>query len=106
VYEGERALAADNHFLGEFTIINLPRGPKGSIGFKVIFNIDADGILHVVAEETSTGRKGSVTIAGSDLEEEEVERMIKEAERFRAEDEAIRRQVAVKRQLEGYVYEI
>ncbi len=87
VYQGERAMAADNTSLGEFNLGGLPPAPRGVPKIEVAFDIDASGILDVSARDQATGRSQSIRISGSTrLPEAEKQRMVKEAERFAEED--------------------
>ncbi|EUB58828.1 Heat shock cognate protein [Echinococcus granulosus] len=106
IYEGERAKAKDNHFLGEFRIEGLPAVPRGKIKFKKTFEIDENGILHVSTVEMSTGKQNSITIANyrGRLSEEETERMLAEAEKFKQEDEKERSRVAALNLLVDCIY--
>ncbi|KAK2985221.1 hypothetical protein RJ640_009324 [Escallonia rubra] len=108
VYQGERALTNDNHRLGSFEITDIPLAPRGSVKFNICFEIDANGILRVSAEERSTGLKNKITI--SDLEgrlsEEQIKKMIQEAEKYKAEDEEHKRRSQAKNALENYAYKM
>lgn len=96
VYQGERAMAADNTSLGEFNLGGIPPAPRGVPKIDVTFDIDANGILNVTARDTATGKSASINITGSTrLPEGEKERMVKEAERY-AEDDRRRREAAQK----------
>ncbi|MBZ4682955.1 MAG: molecular chaperone DnaK [Fusobacteriaceae bacterium] len=87
VYQGERAKAADNHLLGEFNLEGIPAAPRGVPQIEVTFDIDANGIVHVTAKDLGTGKENKVTITGSsNLTEEEIEKMKKDAELHEAED--------------------
>ncbi len=87
VVQGERPLASDNKTLGRFILDGIPPAPRGMPQIEVTFDIDADGILHVTAQDKATGREQKITItASSGLSKEEVERMVKEAQRNAAED--------------------
>ncbi len=87
VVQGERPMAADNKLLGTFILDGIPPAPRGVPQIEVTFDIDADGILHVSAKDKATGREQKITItASSGLTQEEIERMVKEAERHAAED--------------------
>jgi len=87
VVQGERPMAADNKLLGTFILDGIPPAPRGIPQIEVTFDIDADGILHVSAKDKATGREQKITItASSGLTQEEIERMVKEAERHAAED--------------------
>ncbi|MGL4307479.1 molecular chaperone DnaK [Cetobacterium sp. SF1] len=87
VLQGERAKAADNHKLGEFTLEGIPAAPRGVPQIEVTFDIDANGIAHVSAKDLGTGKESTVTISGSNnLSSEDIERMKKDAEANEAED--------------------
>lgn len=91
VFQGERPMASDNTVLGEFNLDGLPPAPRGVPKIEVTFDIDASGILDVTAKDTATGKSQSIRISGSTrLKEEDKERMIKEAERYAAEDKTRR----------------
>lgn len=94
VYQGERPMAGDNTSLGEFNLDGIPPAPRGVPKIDVTFDIDANGILNVTAEDQASGRSQSITISGSTrLPEDEKERMVKEAEQF-AEQDKQRRELA------------
>ncbi|XP_074314738.1 heat shock 70 kDa protein 18-like [Silene latifolia] len=105
VFEGERYLAKDNNFLGEFCLYNIPPGPKGSVKFDVCFEIDADSILTVSAKQTGTNNENQITITQHNgrLTKEEIDIMVKEAEMFKAHDEEFKRAVKAKIVLENYI---
>ncbi|MFW6040864.1 MAG: molecular chaperone DnaK [Thermoplasmatota archaeon] len=87
VVQGERAMAKDNHSLGQFNLTGIPPSPKGVPQIEVTFKIDENGILHVSAEDKGTGKEESITVeATSQLSEEEIERMKREAEQHAEED--------------------
>jgi molecular chaperone DnaK len=87
IFQGERPMAADNTSLGEFNLGGIPPAPRGVPKIEVTFDIDANGILNVTAKDTATGKSASISITGSTrLAEGEKDRMVKEAERFAAED--------------------
>ena len=87
VLQGERAKAADNHKLGEFSLEGIPAAPRGVPQIEVTFDIDANGIVHVSAKDLGTGKESTVTISGStNLSADEIERMKKDAEANEAED--------------------
>ncbi|VDK25872.1 unnamed protein product [Taenia asiatica] len=108
IFEGERAKACDNHFLGEFTVSGFPPRPRGQIDFDVTFEIDENGILHVSAVEKSTGKQNSITITNyrGRLSEKDIEQMLKDAEKYKQEDEKERSRMAAKNALVDYVYSI
>ncbi|XP_037975569.2 heat shock protein 68 [Plutella xylostella] len=106
VYEGERAMTKDNNLLGTFNLSGIPPAPRGVPQIEVTFDVDANGILNVSAQDRSTGRSEHITISNDKgrLSKQDIERMLADAERFRAEDEAARQRVEVRNTLETYVY--
>jgi len=108
VYEGERSMTRDNNLLGKFELSGIPPAPRGVPQIEVTFDIDANGILNVSAEDKSTGNKHKITITNDKgrLSAEQIERMVKEAEQFKAQDEAQREIVESKNKLENYAYTI
>ncbi|XP_017245785.1 heat shock cognate 70 kDa protein [Daucus carota subsp. sativus] len=106
VFEGERARAADNKLLGKFELSDLPLAPRAKVEMEVTFTIDADGVLNVSAENKITGTKNSITIKREGiLTEEEIEKMIKDAKQFKAEDEEFSK-VKARVAFDGCVYKI
>jgi molecular chaperone DnaK len=94
VFQGERAKATDNHKLGDFNLEGIPAAPRGVPQIEVTFDIDANGIVHVSAKDLGTGKENKVTITGStNLSEEEIERMKKEAEAHEADDKMFKEMV-------------
>jgi len=106
VYEGERARTKDNNLLGKFELSGIPPAPRGVPQINVIFDIDANGILNVSAEDKTTGNKNKITITNDKgrLSKDEIERMVQEAEKYKAEDDAAREKVEAKNALENYAY--
>ncbi|KAK3809258.1 MAG: heat shock 70 kDa protein [Benniella sp.] len=106
VYEGERAMTKDNNLLGKFELSNIPPAPRGVPQIEVTFELDANGILRVSASDKGTGKTESVTISNDKgrLTEEEIERMVKEAEQFANEDKLIKERIESKNVLENYLY--
>lgn len=104
VYEGERIIASENNLLGFFTI-SVPRAPRG-LPHKVCFTIDADGILNVSCEDETSGNKKDITITNENgrLSSKEIERMIQEAEDFKAEDLKFKKKVEAINALDDYLY--
>jgi molecular chaperone DnaK len=105
VFQGERAMAADNKLLGQFDLIGIPPAPRGVPQIEVTFDIDANGIVHVSAKDLGTGKSTSVKITGStNLGDDEIERMRKEAEGAAAEDEKRRKEVETVNEADALVY--
>jgi molecular chaperone DnaK len=106
VLQGERPMAADNRTLGRFILDGIPPAPRGIPQIEVTFDIDADGILNVSAQDKATGREQSITItASSGLAKDEVERMVGDAERFRQEDEKRREEIEARNSADSLVYQ-
>jgi molecular chaperone DnaK len=106
VVQGERPMAADNKLLGNFILDGIPPAPRGVPQIEVTFDIDADGILNVSAQDKATGREQHITItASSGLMEEEVERMVKEAEQFAAEDRQRKERVEARNMADSMIYQ-
>jgi heat shock protein 5 len=108
VYEGERSMVEHNHYLGEFDLEGIPPAPRGAASVIVKFEIDANGILKVSAEDKGSGNKGGVTITAEKgrLSEDDINRMVKEAEQFAEEDRKVREKVEARNQLETYLYNL
>jgi len=106
VFQGERSMTKDNVLLGKFELTGLPPAPRGVPQIEVTFEIDANGITHVSAEDKGTGKSEKITITADKgrLSEEEIERMVKDAEEFADADKAVRETVDAKNALEGYAY--
>jgi L1 cell adhesion molecule like protein len=106
VYEGERAMTKDNNQLGKFELTGIPPAPRGVPQIEVTFDIDANGILNVSAADKSTGRENKITITNDKgrLSKEEIERMVKEAEQYKSEDDAQRDRLQAKNSLESYAF--
>ncbi|CAM8928428.1 unnamed protein product [Rhodiola kirilowii] len=106
VYEGERSLTKDCHELGQFDLTGIPPAPRGSPQIEVTFEIDANGILSVKAEDKAAKKSHSITISNEKgrLSQEEIERMVKEAEDFAEEDKKVRERIDARNQLETYIY--
>lgn len=107
VFQGERPMARDNKFLGQFDLIGIPPAPRGVPQIEVTFDIDANGILHVSAKDLATGKEQKIRIeAKSGLTEQEIERMVKEAERFREEDKKKQQLVEARNEADSMIYSI
>jgi len=106
VYEGERAMTKDNHLLGKFDLTGIPPAPRGVPQIEVTFDIDANGILNVSACDKSTGKQNKITITNDKgrLSKEEIERMVNDAETFKAEDELQKDRISSKNNLESYCF--
>ncbi len=107
VYQGERELAVHNKLLGEFNLEGIPPAPRGMPQIEVTFDIDANGILHVSAKDKGTGKENKITIkANSGLSEEEVQRMVRDAEINAAEDHKKRELVDARNQAEAAAHNV
>lgn len=108
VFEGERAMTKDNRMLGKFELTGLPPAPRGVPQIEVSFEVDANGILQVGAEDKGTGKSEKITITAEKgrLSQEEIERMVKEAEEFADEDKKIKDRIDGRNSLEGYLYNL
>ncbi|KAG1659215.1 hypothetical protein FOA52_008984 [Chlamydomonas sp. UWO 241] len=108
VFEGERARTKDCNSLGKFNLDGIPPAPRGVPQINVAFDIDANGILNVSAEDKSSGKRQHITITNEvgRLSKTEIERMLADAEKFRAEDEAARKKVDARNSLENYTYQL
>jgi L1 cell adhesion molecule like protein len=106
VYEGERAMTKDNNLLGKFELTGIPPAPRGVPQIEVTFDIDANGILNVSAVDKSTGRQNKITITNDKgrLSKDDIERMVKEAEQYKNEDETQRERISAKNALESYAF--
>ncbi len=106
VFEGERQLTRDNNKLGEFNLKGIPPMPRGTPQIEITYDVDANGILQVSAVEKSTGKLEKITITNESnrLSKDDIERMVKEAERFKEDDEKVRLRIEAKNKLESYCY--
>ena len=105
VLQGEREMAQYNKTLGRFDLVGLPAAPRGVPQIEVSFNIDANGITHVSAKDLATGKEQSIVIKSSGgLSEEEVEKMVKDAESHAEEDKKKKEAVEVHNQLDSLIY--
>jgi len=106
VMEGERAMAKDNHHLGKFELTGIPPAPRGVPQIEVTFEIDANGILQVGAADKGTGKEEKITITADKgrLSQEEIDRMVAEAEEFADEDKKVQQRITAKNGLESYLY--
>ncbi len=107
VFQGERPMASDNKMLGNFILDGIPPAPRGMPQIEVSFDIDADGILHVSAKDKATAREQAIRItASSGLSQGEIDRMVKDSERFRAEDERRKDEVEARNHADNAAYQV
>ena len=108
VFEGERARTKDNNLLGKFELSGIPPAPRGVPQIEVTFDVDANGIMNVSALEKGTGKTNKIVITNDKgrLSKEEIERMLAEAEKYKAEDEAETSRISAKNGLESYAYSL
>ncbi|KAF4658699.1 70-kilodalton heat shock protein [Perkinsus chesapeaki] len=108
VFEGERAMTKDNNLLGKFQLEGIPPAPRGVPQIEVTFDIDANGILNVSAQDKSTGKSNKITITNEKgrLSQSDIDRMVNEAEKYKAEDESNKEKVEAKNALENYCFSV
>merc|ERR1712159_847686 len=108
VFEGERAMTKDNNQLGKFHLEGIPPAPRGVPQITVAFDVDANGILNVSAEDKGSGKKNQIVITNEKgrLSQSEIDRMVSEAEKFKHEDEANKAKIDAKNGLENYCYQM
>jgi heat shock 70kDa protein 1/2/6/8 len=108
VYEGERKRTKDNNLLGKFELTGIPPAPRGVPQIEVTFDVDANGIMNVSALEKGTGKQNKIVITNDKgrLSKEEIERMLAEAEKYKAEDDAEAGRISAKNALESYAYSL
>jgi L1 cell adhesion molecule like protein len=108
VFEGERAMTKENNLLGKFELTGIPPAPRDLPQIEVTFDIDANGILNVSAVDKSTGKKNKITITNDKgrLSKEDIERMVKEAESYKDEDDKQKDRIQAKNSLESYAFNI
>lgn len=108
VFEGERSMTKDNHQLGKFELTGIPPAPRGVPQIEVSFEIDANGILQVSAADKGTGKAEKITITADKgrLSQEEIERMVREAEEFADEDKKVKERIDARNGLESFLYNL
>ncbi|KAF9876364.1 78 kda glucose-regulated protein precursor [Colletotrichum karsti] len=108
VFEGERSLTKDNNLLGKFELTGIPPAPRGVPQIEVSFELDANGILKVSAHDKGTGKQESITITNDKgrLTQEEIDRMVEEAEKYAEEDKATRERIEARNGLENYAFSL
>merc|ERR1711892_962240 len=106
VYEGERAMTKDNHNLGKFDLTGIPPAPRGVPQIEVTFDVDANGILNVSACDKSTGKQNKITITNDKgrLSKEDIEKMVNDAEKYKADDDKQKERISAKNNLESYCF--
>jgi len=105
VFQGEREMAADNKLLGQFDLVGIPAAPRGLPQIEVTFDIDANGIVNVHAKDRGTNKEQSIRItASSGLNEEEIKRMVREAEQHASDDKQKREQAEARNKLDNLIY--
>lgn len=106
VYEGERKFTKDNHLLGNFELSGIPPAPRGVPQIEVTFDVNVDGILNVTAKEKGTGKSESITITNDKgrLTQDDIDRMVEEAEKFKDQDQKEKDRVEAKNNLEQFAY--
>merc|ERR1712215_663460 len=108
VFEGERSMTKDNNILGKFELSGIPPAPRGVPQIQVTFDIDANGILNVSAVDSSTKKENKITITNDKgrLSKEDIEKMVNEAEKYKAEDEKMKERISAKNGLESYCFQM
>merc|ERR1712232_185344 len=108
VYEGERSMTKDNHPLGKFELAGIPPAPRGVPQIEVTFRVDSNGILEVTAADKGTGKSEKITITSEKgrLSDEEVQRMVDEAEKYAEEDRIVKERMDARSGLESYLYSL
>ena len=106
VYEGERSRTRDNNLLGTFDLTGIPPAPRGVPQIEVTFDVNADGIMNVSACDKSTGNVKKITIKNEKgrLSQADIDKMVSDAEKYKAQDEEVRKKVEAKNALEGYCF--
>ena len=108
VFEGERSLTKDNNKLGTFSLEGIPPAPRGVPQIEVTFDLDANGILNVSAEEKGTGKCEKITITNDSgrLTKEQIDKMMADSEKFKEEDEAVKKKIEARNKLDNYAYTV
>ena len=108
VFEGERPMTKDNHLLGKFDLTGIPPAPRGQPQIEVTFEVDQNSILSVSAVEKGSGKKNNIVIKNENdkLSDEEIERMLREAEEFAEQDKIAKDRIEARNSLDNYVYSV
>merc|ERR1711881_822069 len=106
VFEGERKMTKDNNKLGEFHLDGIAPAPRGVPQIEVTFDLDANGVMNVSAKDKASGKDSNITITNDKgrLSQDGIERMVKEAEKYAAEDDLMKEKIEAKNALENYSY--
>ena len=106
VFEGERPMTRDNNLLGKFELSGIPPAPRGTPQIEVNFDMDANGILNVSAQDKANDNKNTITITndGNRLSKDDIEQMVQDAEKYKKEDEEVKERIQARNELESYVY--
>merc|ERR550537_196723 len=106
VYEGERKMTKDNNKLGEFHLDGIAPAPRGVPQIEVTFDVDANGVMNISAQDKASAKSQQITITNDKgrLSQDDIERMVKEAEKYAAEDDAMKEKIEAKNALENYAY--
>ena len=107
VFEGERTMTKDNNSLGKFELEGIPPAPRGTPQIEVSFDIDANGIMNIEAQDKTSGAKKQITISNDKgrLSSDDIERMVKEAEEFKEEDEKLQEKIESKNEFENILFQ-
>ena len=108
VFEGERAMTKDNNLLGKFELTGIPPAPRGVPQIEVEFDVDANGILNVSAEEKSSNKKEQITITNDKgrLSQADIDRMVQEAEMYKESDQQAKEKIDAKNNVENYCFQL
>merc|ERR1711964_166796 len=108
IYEGERYKSKDNNLLGTFDLDGIAPAPRGVPQVEITYELDANGILNVTAQDKASSKKNAITISNDKgrLTQEDIDRMISEAEKFKAQDDAQAAKVAAREEIKNYIYQV
>ena len=107
IYQGERTMARDNIFLGSFKLVDIPPAPRGVPQIEVTFDIDSDGIVHVSAKDLASNKEQSMVVTGRHkLKEEDIKRMMEEAQKYEEQDKRKREEIELKNRADDLAYSV